>query len=147
MFCAHVGEYAMAYSQHDLARRFKNGETTGTASNMKIVELRDGSTALVGYGHAVYALRKPDGHITVYAGWYMRNASRWAGSQSTKSQFSQFRSIGDKTVAYSSASTSAERQMQDQADVVTSNTTACAPKLRQVHKEAKERAEELKASA
>ena len=59
----------MSYNQHELGRRFQRGETTGTASNMKIHETDQGGTILVGYGHAVYALRTAEGFIVTFAGW------------------------------------------------------------------------------
>jgi len=36
---------------------------------MEIQQLRNGNTALVGYGWALYAERDDSGHITVYDGW------------------------------------------------------------------------------
>lgn len=88
----------MSYSQSDLAGRFAQGYTTGKASNVEIHELDDGSTVLVGYGHAVYAHRSAAGRITTYYGWYNSdNTRRWAGTMSTKHQFTTMglKSLGD----------------------------------------------------
>lgn len=62
----------MGYSQTELGRRFRNGET-GTASNLKVKEDGDGGLKLVGYGHALYAYRYPDGHTIYFSGWYDRS--------------------------------------------------------------------------
>lgn len=61
----------MAYSQSKLGRRFFRGATSGKASNVKTETFADlGLTALIGYGHAVYATRDMDtGHVTAYMGW------------------------------------------------------------------------------
>ena len=56
-------------SQATLAQKFKNGDTSGQASNVSIVRLVGGWTALVGYGWAVYAVRVNNGNIHVYPGW------------------------------------------------------------------------------
>ena len=59
-----------SYAQDELAKRFFDGETTGKASNVKIVET-DNETLLVGYNWAVYAARNKDtGETTYYKGWY-----------------------------------------------------------------------------
>jgi len=80
----------MAHSQSTLGRKFRDGDKTGTASNVKIHETDDGGTVLVGYGHAVYAYRSPSGHITAYMGWTNRsNTRRQSGSISTKQQYGQ----------------------------------------------------------
>ena len=80
----------MALSQAKLAQRFESGHTTGSASNVTIQEAQDGSTLLVGYGHAVYAERTPSGLITVFEGWANSDNTRNnAGTQSTKCQFSK----------------------------------------------------------
>lgn len=60
----------MAYSQAELGRRFARGETTGTASNVELIEFADGSTGLVGYGWALYARRLRDGTTVKFGGWY-----------------------------------------------------------------------------
>lgn len=57
-------------SQSNLANRFRDGATSGRASNVQIVELCGGWTALVGYGWAAYAVRTNDGTIHYYKGWY-----------------------------------------------------------------------------
>jgi len=63
-------------SQRNLGRMFKRGETSGTASN---VEIRDfgNFTAIVGYGHAVYAVRVKDTGEVIGFGWdgYSRSTS------------------------------------------------------------------------
>lgn len=64
----------MGYSQHELGRRFRNGKTSGTASNVKIDD-RENGTALIGYGHAMYAFRTNDGTIIYFRGWYGYSAS------------------------------------------------------------------------
>lgn len=77
-------------SQANLANAFERGEKRGKASNVQIVELCGGWTALVGYGWAAYAVRTnsppsqgeaaeagdshsesaTDGTIHYYEGWY-----------------------------------------------------------------------------
>jgi len=61
----------MTYSNADLVRRFAEGESTGKASNMEIVETDGGDRAIVGYGHAVYALSAGDDRFddVVFVGW------------------------------------------------------------------------------
>lgn len=57
-------------SQTQLGEMFRNGATTGAASNVHIAD-RDGYTALIGYGWACYATRdKATGEVTYYKGWY-----------------------------------------------------------------------------
>jgi hypothetical protein len=89
----------MSYNQHELGRRFQRGETTGTASNMKIHETDQGGTILVGYGHAVYALRTAEGFIVTFAGWAnSSNARSQAGSHTTKCHFSTAGLTSEKNV-------------------------------------------------
>jgi hypothetical protein len=64
----------MGYSQTALGRRFRDGKT-GTASNMKVKEDNEGGLKMVGYGHALYAYRYPDGHIIYFSDWYGRSQS------------------------------------------------------------------------
>lgn len=73
----------MSYNQSELGRRFRDGATSGTASNTRIEDFPDlGLTSMIGYGHAVYATRdKETGHITTY-GWY-------GYSPSTSNQYSK----------------------------------------------------------
>ncbi|MFB6237009.1 MAG: hypothetical protein ABEH81_01425 [Halopenitus sp.] len=52
----------------EVIKRFLRGETTSTASRMKIEAVEDG-TILVGYGWAVYAHRSSDGEILVFDDW------------------------------------------------------------------------------
>lgn len=97
------GEYTdVMVSQTQLAEQFRTGETSGAASNVAIQEASDGGTLLVGYGHAVYAYRSPEGRITAFEGWtYSGNPIRPnAGSTSTKTQFSkmELREMADKVV-------------------------------------------------
>lgn len=79
-------------SQHDLGRAFENGAKRGRASNVRIVELCGGWTALVGYQWAAYAVRTNDGTIHYYKGWY-------GYSPSTSCQLSRMgmESMADRT--------------------------------------------------
>jgi hypothetical protein len=117
-------------SQHELARRFTDGATSGQASNVEIQE-RENFTLLVGYGHAVYAARdKATGEITVFQGWQMRGTRRWSGSPSTKSQFGTMglTAKADHSIAYASPDTRAERSAFQRAGATTDVPLACAPK-------------------
>jgi hypothetical protein len=59
----------MGFSQLEVGRRFRNGKTSGKASNVEIKEYDD-FTALVGYGWAVYAIRnKQTGDVIYFSGW------------------------------------------------------------------------------
>lgn len=61
----------MSYNQNELGRRFRRGETTGSSSNTRIEDFPAlGLTALIGYGHAVYATRQKDTGILTFYGWY-----------------------------------------------------------------------------
>jgi hypothetical protein len=63
----------------ELRTAFSDGEVgvRNQTGSMATIELRNGDTALVGYGHAIYAERDADsGEITVHAGW-----TDWAISQ------------------------------------------------------------------
>jgi hypothetical protein len=71
----------MGYSQTELGRRFRNGKT-GTASNVEVKEDNQGELKMVGYGHALYAYRYPDGYTIFFGGWHGR-------SQSTNQQLSK----------------------------------------------------------
>ena len=89
----------MSYNQHELGRRFLRGETSGTASNMKIHETDQGGAILVGYGHAVYALRTAEGFIVAFAGWANSSNTRsQAGSNTTKCHFSKAGLTSEKNV-------------------------------------------------
>ena len=57
--------------QSELVDRWSDGETTGTASNMTIIEEDCGDTVIMGFGHAVYAIRAGDGRFdpVVFTGW------------------------------------------------------------------------------
>ena len=61
----------MTVSNSQLVNRFFGGVESGTASNMEIATLESGATALVGYGHAVYAYRPPEDRFkpVVFVGW------------------------------------------------------------------------------
>lgn len=74
----------MRYDQTELGEQFRNGETSGYASNVHIADFPVlGETALVGYGHAVYATRdKKTGHVVAYDGW--RSKSRSSAAAMTK---------------------------------------------------------------
>lgn len=74
----------MSSNQRQLGERFLRGETTGTASNVHIEDYPSlGLTALIGYGHAVYATRDSDsGRVTYFRGW-------WGRSVSTKTQLTK----------------------------------------------------------
>ena len=63
-------------SQRDLGRMFKRGETSGTASNVEIRDFGD-FTALMGYEHAIYAIRLKDTGRVIGFGWdgYSRSTS------------------------------------------------------------------------
>lgn len=67
----------MRFNQRNLGREFLFGETSGKTSNVKIENFSDlGLTALIGYGHAVYATRDTaTGTVTYYEGWWSRSAS------------------------------------------------------------------------
>jgi len=64
-------------NQQELGLAFYRGETSGAASNIKIEDFPDlGVTAVIGYGHAVYATRdKETGYTVYYEGWYSRSNS------------------------------------------------------------------------
>jgi len=68
-------------SQRELGRAFHRGQTSGTASNVEIEDFGD-FTALLGYGHAVYAVRLKDTGEVIGFGWY-------GYSQSTSCQLSK----------------------------------------------------------
>lgn len=68
--------------QRELAQEFASGAEHGSASNVEIVRLVGGQTALVGYGWAVYAVRSPSGTITAYRDWHGYSPS--TSSQLTK---------------------------------------------------------------
>lgn len=58
-------------NQQDLVDAFFNGAESGTASNMSIGTTYAGGVYILGYGHAVYAYRPPDGRFdpVVFTGW------------------------------------------------------------------------------
>lgn len=62
----------MSYGQKEIGERFHRGESSGKASNVEIQEFEAlGLTAVVGYGHAVYATRDIEtGHTVYFDGWY-----------------------------------------------------------------------------
>lgn len=56
-------------SNEQLVERFVRGFRKGESNRMEIRQ--DGNeTIIVGYGHAIYARRKPNGNIILYDGWY-----------------------------------------------------------------------------
>lgn len=59
----------MTYSNNTLARRFRNGESTGQSANMEIEQDSDGFSVVWGYEWAVYALRTPNGKTYAFDGW------------------------------------------------------------------------------
>lgn len=96
---------------------------------MSIRELDDGYTALVGYGHAVYAVRKDD-CIVRFDGWHFKSARRYSGTTTVKSNhFPALRGIGDIRVAYTEDQTDSESRLKERADIVHSKNFA-APKVR-----------------
>jgi hypothetical protein len=66
----------MTITNQDLVDRFHDGEESGVANNMEIAQMPGGGTAVIGYGHAVYAYRPPDDRFgpLVFTGW--RDASK-----------------------------------------------------------------------
>jgi hypothetical protein len=68
------------FSQRELGNKFHSGSTSGTASNVTIID-GDQYTGIIGYGHAVYAVRnKRTGDVVTFMGWDRC-------SQSTTQQF------------------------------------------------------------
>lgn len=58
------------YTQLELVWAFGDGETSGNASNMEIIQTDDGATELVGHGQRVYARRDGEtGRVTLFDGW------------------------------------------------------------------------------
>lgn len=72
--------------QSELAEAFFNGAANGEASNVQLQQLA-GGTALVGYGHAVYAFRYPSGHVVYFHGW--QGYSTATNSQLGKMNFTE----------------------------------------------------------
>jgi hypothetical protein len=74
----------MRFNQRNLGREFLFGEKSGKASNVEIENFPGlGMTALIGYGHAVYATRDTaTGTVTYYEGW-------WSKSVSTRTQLTK----------------------------------------------------------
>jgi hypothetical protein len=64
-------------NQRKLGDQFYYGDTEGKASNVQIEDFPDlGLTALIGYGHAVYATRdQKTGYTVYYEGWYGYSAT------------------------------------------------------------------------
>lgn len=126
----------MAYSHQEVRSRFERGETTGKGHNMHIEQHNDW-TLLVGYGHAVYAARSPEGRIVTFLGWKNKSVTgnsggwrgggrSWAGSTSTKQHPVP---MSDVLVAYRGGSTNMERQHRERADIVTGVDRFAAPQL------------------
>lgn len=61
------------YNNDEIRRAFVNRTYPGSAYSMNLVELPDGTFALLDYDWAKIAEQNEDGRITVYAGW-----SQWA---------------------------------------------------------------------
>lgn len=113
---------------------FEKGATSGKSSSMSIEQLGDGYTALVGYGHAAYAVRGPAGKIVRFDGWAFKNCRphQRSGSMSTKTNhFAAMRSMGDVRIAYEKANTGMERDLKEGADIVTGDAHRAAPSVRQ----------------
>jgi hypothetical protein len=74
----------MRFNQRNLGLEFFFGEKEGKASNVEIENFPDlGMTAVIGYGHAVYATRDTaTGTVTYYEGW-------WSKSSSTRTQLTK----------------------------------------------------------
>jgi hypothetical protein len=125
----------MTLSHRDLVRRFEDGATSGESNSMSIADLGDGWTALMGYGHAAYLVRNPQGTIVKFAGWHFKAPGGHSGSMTTKSShFPAFRTLGEITVAYSKDRTTSERHLKANADVVTDEHRFSAPKRRNAKK-------------
>jgi hypothetical protein len=94
----------MVQAQSRLARQFAAGQDPdeiGDASNVEVrATNRDGYDAFIlGYGHAVYAVRRDDGTPVLFDGW------RDYGTPSTKCQLTELRKgfrdgYGDDFVMY-----------------------------------------------
>lgn len=83
MFCV------MVQSQRSLADKFRNGAESGEASNLRIVNLDGGFTALVAFDYHVLALRTGNGKVWAYAGWYQEGNCKRSGSIALKNMFSR----------------------------------------------------------
>ncbi len=61
----------MTMAQAELVGRFYDGSDGGVASSMEIAEMPGGGVAVIGYEHAVYAYRPPDGRFkpVVFEDW------------------------------------------------------------------------------
>lgn len=68
-------------TQRELGRLFRQGATSGSASNVEIQDAEN-TTRLVGYGHAVYAIRFKSTGKVVGFGW--RGYSMSTSCQLTK---------------------------------------------------------------
>ena len=58
-------------SNMELVQSFFSGAESGKAANMSIGETDAGGHFIMGYGHAIYAYRPPDGRFkpAVFVGW------------------------------------------------------------------------------
>lgn len=121
----------MVQSHRNLARAFARGDTSGQSSSMSIMELADGVTALVGYGHAVYAIRDSDGTVYRFDGWAFKGTRprNRSGSMTVKANhWPALRgSFADVAVSDTSPSTSMERHLKESADVLTGDAHKSAP--------------------
>lgn len=60
---------SVKYTNNEIRRAFINRTYTGNAYSMNLVELPDGTFALLDYDWALIASQDPDGRITVYTEW------------------------------------------------------------------------------
>lgn len=130
----------MTLSHRSVVRRFTNGETSGKSSSLSISDLGDGYTALVGYGHAAYAVRLPNGTTVRFDGWAFQQCRprQHSGSATTKSNhWPAMARVGDIRVAYEHDSTGMEAALKSGADHVTDDEYLAAPSIRHVPDAAK----------
>lgn len=66
-------EGGIDYTNAEIRRAFMNRTYAGNAYSMNLVELPDGTFALLDYNWGKIAEHSPDGEITVFTGW-----SQWA---------------------------------------------------------------------
>lgn len=75
-----------------LGHRFFMGTTSDSASNVEIIKDEFDGAMLVGYGHAVYAYRFPDGTTLGFMGWSdPENVRQHAGSKTTVQHYRKLR--------------------------------------------------------
>lgn len=76
-------------SQNDLAQQWRNGATSGQASNVEIIEIPGQITLLVAFDTCVLGVRYSSGFTVSYAGWYQEGVSKQSGSPAIKNIFSR----------------------------------------------------------